>query len=609
MYISNQNKSPFIKYNELESYCTEIILKSYKISTSINWVNLKTLIDRNILPVYSSDTGEKIFLKEDINDIASLLINHSRKYITQKRIEKFFTNVNKFFVLASNTLISMIMKINNINPAYYPAIRNLIAFCRTIKNNNQISFKEIPYFNLAAVATLSKEVVNFVTRQLQRSKKVVQSKASLFAHSAYYMGSKRNLGAFLVESLFRFLPYDGFVIDLMCGSGAASQALSTIWSTYASDAQFFCQHLALIQGKGYTYKRANTILKKIIPLARKNAHILNKDVEEWIKKEEIFFHSNINQKLFENYKTFTEEVSCYPTYKSIIGKRLYKKVLNRKKNPTHVPYCLFTAYFANIYFGLRQTVEIDSIRYAIDQLETSNDKDWAIGALIATISCLGSTYAAHFAQPKKLTLKNLPGLLDQRAKSIIHEFCIRFGALARESENAKYQIRILPGPWQTTLASAEKILKKDKVLIYLDAPYKREEYSRYYHILETAVLYNYPAATKKGKLPDKEKGERFRSIFFSRNRDKIEKEISRIICSVLRNGWTCAWSYSDNGDASIINVIEQVYNVINCRVLSFSTPYQHKPQGKRKQKNVIEYLILFLPVENKNGRKDGNEEK
>ena len=51
-------------------------------------------------------------------------------------------------------------------------------------------------------------------------------------------------------------------------------------------------------------------------------------------------------------------------------------------------------------------------------------------------------------------------------------------ALCQESENAKNLIENVPGPWEKALIQAIKIIKSDNVVVYLDAPYKREEYSR-----------------------------------------------------------------------------------------------------------------------------------
>ena len=442
---------------------------------------------------------------------------------------------------------------------------------------------------------LSNKGFNFDTSQFQRTRKVVQSRASYFAKSAYYMGSKKMLGAFLIEAISRYLPPEGIVIDLMCGSGAASQAFSTNWPTYASDAQYFSRYLAKVQGKGMSEKRAIDVLNNIVPYFKKNVAELDTYFNGLLEKEDIFFHSNIDIRLLEEYKAFIKESSCYPKNESLLGWQLSKEVDKRKNNPTLNPYCLFTTYFANIYFGLRQSVEIDSIRYAIDQLDDPSDKIWTLGALISTLSSLGSGYAAQFAQPREPTLKKLPFLIEKRARSVMHEFSVIFTTLAKESERSFHSIDILPGPWEETLLEAETIIQGQNVVVYLDAPYKRDEYSRYYHLLETAVIYNYPSATLKGRLPDKNKGERFKSNFFTRNRGKIEAEIIKIICRVLNRGWICAWSYSDNGDASVVDVINQIYSKKECQVISYATPYQHKPQGKRKSKNVTEYCILFKP--------------
>lgn len=597
-YLLNLNEdSSFIKYEEIASYYKKVFGYISNDSEQKLLSFIKLLDEKNLLPIFYSKK-EKFFLKGDLDEILPLFnYNYDKcqslEFLKQYCIDK---NILSFIAISQNTLVSIDReKINSVNPAYYSAIRNLINYANKIGKDEKTFLKEVPYFGSNTVISSSKKIVDFIDYQIKNIEKINQNKERSFANSAYYMGSKKNLGAFLVEAVSRSLTKDGVLIDLMCGSGAASQAFNTFWPIYSSDAQLFCQRLALIQGKGYTYKRAKIILRKIISLARENAKRLDEYFGEWVKKESIFFHSNVDPKLFNDYLNFKKETACYPVYETLEGERLYNEVLKRKKNNKLAPYCLFSTYFANVYFGLRQSIEIDSIRYAIDQLGNLIDQEWATGALIVAMSVLGSTYAAHFAQPKELNLKHLPELLDQRSKSILNEFSIRFMALARESENAEHKINILEGPWGKTLLEAEEFLQNKKVLTYLDAPYKREEYSRYYHVLETVVLYNYPEAKNKGKLPNKEKGERFRSVFFTQKHDRTEDELIKIICSILERKWICAWSYSDNGDANIMNVINHVHDVKKCKIISYSVPYTHKSQGKRKPKVVKEYCIIFMP--------------
>jgi adenine-specific DNA-methyltransferase len=595
----NKNKSSlFIRSDEWEMYYRNSL---GIVSTSGTF---DVLLDSKLLPIFTKD-GKNFFLIDDLYDLSTVFDYNTNVHREPVKGNSELINTPSPLYLRSDTKVVLNEKRKDVDPVYYSSLRNLIAFCKDTPQDNSISLKEIPYFGATIIMSSSNNISDFISSQIQRTEKIKQSKekVSFFANSAYYMGSKKNLGAFLVEAISRFLSADGVIVDLMCGSGAASQAFSTIWPTFSSDAQFFCQYLARIQGSGFTKNKANYLLENLLPLARKNAEELKKYFDDWIKKEDAFFHSKIDLTLLEEYEAFIRETVCYPTpSESLQAQQLRKEVEKRKNNPTITPYCLFSTYFANIYFGLRQSVEIDSIRYAIDQLNDQNDRNWAIGALIATLSYLGSGYGGHFAQPIRPTLRRLPKLLDDRAKSAMHEFSIRLTALANESENATRTIEILPGPWQKTLLEAEKLFHGKNVLVYLDAPYKREEYSRYYHLLETAVLYNYPSATNKGRLPDKGQGKRFQSDFFTKNRLKMEAELARIICSILARGWICAWSYSDNGVANIVNVIDQVYNKEPCQVISFATPYQHKSQGKgmlhekRRPKTVTEYCILFEPL-------------
>lgn len=259
---------------------------------------------------------------------------------------------------------------------------------------------------------------------------------------------------------------------------------------------------------------------------------------------------------------------------------------------------MFSTYFTNTFFGLRQALEIDSLRYAIDQLTNETYRNWAMGALISTISALSTSYGGHFAQPKYsdpdlITLKNIYSLLEKRSQSIMHEFTVRFSMLLSEGLKSKFKVNILDGPWEKALDELKFIEKDKDILIYLDAPYTRDEYSRYYHVLETLVKYNYPSAAGKGKTPNKKIEERFRSEFHNRNKINVSNLFIKIISTIIKNGWKCAWSYSNNGLANIYEVIEEVSKECNCNVSSFCTPYDHHSHGGKKPKHVYEYVIVF----------------
>ena len=129
----------------------------------------------------------------------------------------------------------------------------------------------------------------------------------------------------------------------------------------------------------------------------------------------------------------------------------------------------------------------------------------------------------------------------------------------------------------------------------MDAPNKREEYSRYYHILETLVKYDYPSSVGKGRIPDKRQNHRFSSEFFTRNSSNLSSCFANLFGDILNRGWIAAWSYADSGDANPVNVIEKVARDNDCKVLSRSTLHRHSSQGRKSGKEVREYIVFFVP--------------
>jgi adenine-specific DNA-methyltransferase len=592
---NNSQKPLFINLEEITDYC------KIAFDFEIDLKKIHSLINANILPAFKYDSN-KLVLENDLLSLLPVLSSMPPSSASDLFSDNFLWEGT----LSSNTHID-ISWLGKVNPAFYAAIRNLVPIAHLSKGRASVGEKNILYFPPIRVFTSSDTVERYIEEQRGRVQAVDFSDTSDFARSAYYMGSKRNLAGFLVEAVSSILPAEGVVVDLMCGSGAATRAFSRLWRTIATDIQEFCRILAMVQGGGFSRERAESLLKRILPLARKHANDLRDRLNNFLEQEDKILHGDVDQTLLEQYGNF---IASFPLYSDKEGSGFFNQdtdwnpaaeVNERKQNAKLYPYCLFSAYFANVYFGLRQCIEIDSLRFAIDQIECEYERQWALGALITTLSALGTTYAAHFAQPKfrdirDLNLDNLPGILEQRAYSIIHEFSVRLMNLSEESEKSPRPIEVVAGPWRNALSSLDRSSENETVIVYLDAPYKREEYSRYYHVLETAVTYTYPSSIGTGRSPNKSKGERPESEFFTRAEGQINKIFVQLITEVLKRGWTCAWSYADSGDANIVTVLSEVQDKIPFEAKSYATPYEHRSQGKRKSKKVTEYLIMLMPL-------------
>lgn len=423
------------------------------------------------------------------------------------------------------------------------------------------------------------------------------SRSTQFSRSAHYMGSKASLAPYLSEIIHTLLPDDTVVFDLMCGSGAAAGYFARDWMTYASDAQAFSRLLAKVQGGGMDAKRSLDMADEVLEAARQHFEHIPDFILKNIEVESEFLSAELSEDVKHDLHQW---ISNYPRINTESGarKKIFDDLIKSRAELNSLePYLLFSAYYANLFFGVRQAAEIDSLRYAIDKTLEGEEHEWAMGALVCAVSSCAYSYGGHFAQPKfdgtdRERLDILaPELMVTRAYSVSHEFFVRLTSLGEESSKVKFPVRLVSGPWEQALDQIEPIVDRD-VCVYLDPPYTRDEYSRYYHVLETLVRYDYPAVQDKASMPRRGHSGRFASDFATRNVTKIEDLIVEIISICLDRKWSCLWSYSSTGVASIKNILQR----INCNATDvhiFNMAHSYKGQGRHKSKSVTEYAILI----------------
>lgn len=208
-------------------------------------------------------------------------------------------------------------------------------------------------------------------------------------------------------------------------------------------------------------------------------------------------------------------------------------------------YCLASLSFAWGYFGLRQAIAIDSIRYAIDRARENKTLspahcDWALVALLQAASC-ASASPGHFAQYLRPTASGFPRILSQRRRNLwsqfLHEASVlrAYGNREWRRRNAVLQADAL------TLGDELDELSIEAAVIYADPPYSTDHYSRYYHVLETLYLYDFPRAEGAGRYrPD-----RFSTPFSIKT--QVEKAMSDFCSELARRDFTLILSYPSNG--------------------------------------------------------------
>lgn len=167
------------------------------------------------------------------------------------------------------------------------------------------------------------------------------------------------------------------------------------------------------------------------------------------------------------------------------------------------PKSLFTERYAGSYFSVSQAIEIDSIRHAADvalqrRKLTSDEHRWIlIATAIGMNRCTTST--GHFAQPLAPKAANLVRLIRQRGRSVFMATLDALDAL-RPIGSAKWRKgnRVFRSE-ATSLLEGFSDASLSPSIIYADPPYTDDQYSRYYHIYETWVLYDYPTCRGRGQ--------------------------------------------------------------------------------------------------------------
>jgi hypothetical protein len=395
----------------------------------------------------------------------------------------------------------------------------------------------------------------------------------------------------------------------MCGSGTVAGAFSHLRPTYASDAQGFCELLARVQGGGYSLERAGKVLDQLDCVYEDNKRWLLERLAGHVEAEERFLNSAMDEaELADAYAQFVSTFPLFPDGAASPQDKwnpVSEVKIRQQSEPFSMPSCLFSTYYANLFVGVRQAIEIDSIRHAISTLSDQLDRAWSLGTLTVVVSSIASGYAKHYAQPyftperlrafsadKENPRRILYQALLQRRRSVNHELRARFMSLANASEERAHVIRTFSGPWLQALDEFDQIAGH-RAIVYVDAPYKRDEYSRYYHLLETLVQYNYPAVAGKGRLPAKGDGGRFSSEFASRVHSRVVQAHQTVINEILERGFDCAWSYADSGQVRAVDIIEGLPTSSRF-VCSVSAPHSHKGQGRfGRSKPVTEQLFMF----------------
>lgn len=408
-----------------------------------------------------------------------------------------------------------------------------------------------------------------------------------------YMGSKARIISHVCDPIIKNESIKT-VIDLFAGTGSVGYALKSYKNVISNDIEYYAYIInqAILNGCNFSEADEEAFWMSV----EKQYQLLQRKVSAAISAEKSFFVEDADYRL---YQAFCEKTPSVFEIKSDDSRmkelaELVSHVTPGNKPDIDVP-CLFLTYFANAYFGIAQCCQIDALRSTIELFEDDYIKNVLLTVLMSVMSAVAST-TTHFAQFLKVKSKSTcKNLLSKRKINIIEE-CkallkeYRAVGLCDNEKSIKFKCYNLD--FSDCLDS---IVLDNHTLVYADPPYFKEHYSRYYHVLNTLCLYDYPAIAVNPQTHEFAIG-RYRKDRQVSDFGKKAKALAAFGTLITKCATAGAWltiSYSDNSIVDVVDLqslAEKQYDVLIKKV-----ELSHSKQGRSSTSKVDEYIFTCRP--------------
>lgn len=411
-----------------------------------------------------------------------------------------------------------------------------------------------------------------------------------------YQGSKKQLLEFIFDNIVKINPPNKAILDIFAGSGVVSYGLKRYFNIYSNDAEYYSY---LINKALLGNNKLNESTKEtFINAYNKNLNNLYSIFSETILAEEKF----ILQKNIQNLKILYEEFPLIwkDNFSLQINDISINNIENLRLYKNEIPYILFTLYYSTTYFRIKQAIELDSIRYAIEQI-SDDDKYKYFSALFYTMKEIVFSKDGHMAQPLDID-KNSTKMIKLYHKDTLN---ILFSKLQEFESNDYIETNHENKVYNYNFKELLKIddIKKNIGTIYADPPYTDMQYSRYYHLLNVIAKYEYPdfsivrGSITKGLYTEG----RYQSDLSKRG--KAILELKNIIKFSFENNQNIviSFAYPKNTEEQatnryvfsideLIQAVTEQYGEANTDVKKID--YSHANNRNSQAKSVYEYLVI-----------------
>jgi adenine-specific DNA-methyltransferase len=344
--------------------------------------------------------------------------------------------------------------------------------------------------------------------------------------SISYMGTKREIAPAVVDVINA--ASGGVALDAFAGMCSVGEALAPYRQVWTNDVQMFAHDVA-----------AALFTDGDLPIGR--IRISDLHFNRYLAQKETLsrafsaaLRAEADLILCEKFDEFE---ALYTDFKNIL--------ILESARFAGCQFSLFTKLYSDTYFGLSQAIEIDSIIAAIEDVgatgcSTADQRRWlriSLGrAVLRTANSTG-----HFAQYLRPKVGSFRTFIRQRRREIWREWLNSaddmepVGSVDWRKGNKSFNCDCLELIPQFAYSTERPSV------IYADPPYTDDQYSRFYHLLETLVLYDYPEVTGAGVY----RIDRFRTPFSIKS--QAAAALDALVSAVSNVGADLVLSYPTNG--------------------------------------------------------------
>lgn len=411
-----------------------------------------------------------------------------------------------------------------------------------------------------------------------------------------YMGSKRELLESISNVVEKKLKPGSVILDIFSGTCGVGSYFRDHYAVYSNDIQTYSSVISkgIVESKPISLSK-DKILELLLPEYNKNKQYIVKHLTSYFVKSTEFIKTiKWNKDLLDSYLKFMKSLpdptlngQFVPSNKE--DSWLHETYKKNQKNPRAFPYLQTTFLFSEMYFSLEQAIDIDSIKYAIDNLDQkyTDLKNILNVALIHAYS-YNSAGTGHFAQFRDLsTLSSVTDVFLYRTRSVWEYFLRKAEEIIKGTELNKYSEKSKSFSSDYSELLDNKDVMQNVGLIYADPPYSFVHYSRFYHAIEDLCRYDYPEVEHKGRY----RKDRHQSPFCIKT--QVPHAFEDLLRKAKKFNIPVLISYSNTGMINLDSIIfigEEVGYKLNVIKLS----HKHSTMGRLndKDRDVTEALIM-----------------